>query len=462
MARRVSPTKAVSPAGAQASLFEKRSLSTGGGLALSAAAGWSVQLDHTFPYGNKKGMAVAVMVMMRMRRRRKKKIWKKRRRRRKTRELLRCKLTPTPFPSSSLFAGLSRRKPKAHKPSLMKRLKLQKDAKQARAAGSVLVIDEGGETPMQGFGVPLGGLGGGTIGRGWRGDFNRWQLQPGVYTHKQVAADQFVLLVRQDGETLLHQVLYPGKLGKYLGAWSWTMSGAQARYRALYPQAWTEYTFPEIGLRLTCRQVSPVLPHNYAASAMPCATFEWTAENTSMNVMEVTITFTFQNGTGMPDDKLGGHTNHLFSEAIDHSTTAVGVLLRHSASPQQPSYTMAIAAAATPGVKVTRMARFNARSTGGDVWLQMASGALDDRDNPTPSLPGERIAAAVSASVKVRPRTASTASFALAWDMPAVTFPARPEEQFFRWYTRFFGRDGQAAPKLCAEALALHKNWQDV
>ena len=47
---------------------------------------------------------------------------------------------PSFLPSSSLFAGLSRRKPKAHKPSLMKRLKLQKDAKQARAAGSVLVI----------------------------------------------------------------------------------------------------------------------------------------------------------------------------------------------------------------------------------------------------------------------------------------------------------------------------------
>ncbi len=38
--------------------------------------------------------------------------------------------------------------------------------------------------------MPLGGLGGGTIGRGWKGDFNRWQIVPGMYTYDQVHADQ--------------------------------------------------------------------------------------------------------------------------------------------------------------------------------------------------------------------------------------------------------------------------------
>lgn len=39
-------------------------------------------------------------------------------------------------------------------------------------------------------GVPIGGLGCGTIGRGYRGEFCRFQLVPGMYTFESVAADQ--------------------------------------------------------------------------------------------------------------------------------------------------------------------------------------------------------------------------------------------------------------------------------
>ncbi len=39
-------------------------------------------------------------------------------------------------------------------------------------------------------GAPLGGIGGGSITRGWRGDFCRWQLNPGMYHYKTVIANQ--------------------------------------------------------------------------------------------------------------------------------------------------------------------------------------------------------------------------------------------------------------------------------
>lgn len=40
------------------------------------------------------------------------------------------------------------------------------------------------------IGVPLGGIGCGSIGRGWKGDFNRWQLTPGMYNYTYVEANQ--------------------------------------------------------------------------------------------------------------------------------------------------------------------------------------------------------------------------------------------------------------------------------
>lgn len=38
--------------------------------------------------------------------------------------------------------------------------------------------------------MPLGGIGCGSIGRGWKGDFNRWQLTPGMYSYDAVHANQ--------------------------------------------------------------------------------------------------------------------------------------------------------------------------------------------------------------------------------------------------------------------------------
>uniref|UniRef100_A0A8C5L5Q4 Glucosidase beta 2 n=1 Tax=Jaculus jaculus TaxID=51337 RepID=A0A8C5L5Q4_JACJA len=61
------------------------------------------------------------------------------------------------------------------------------------------------------YGCPLGGIGGGTITRGWRGQFCRWQLNPGMYQHQTVIADQdsslpvgvFVWDVENEGDEAL-------------------------------------------------------------------------------------------------------------------------------------------------------------------------------------------------------------------------------------------------------------------
>ena len=39
-------------------------------------------------------------------------------------------------------------------------------------------------------GVPIGGIGCGAINRGWKGDFCRWSLRPGIYTYDIVDANQ--------------------------------------------------------------------------------------------------------------------------------------------------------------------------------------------------------------------------------------------------------------------------------
>jgi non-lysosomal glucosylceramidase len=42
---------------------------------------------------------------------------------------------------------------------------------------------------MHCLGAPIGGLGAGTIGRGFRGEFCRYQLVPGIYEFHTVEAN---------------------------------------------------------------------------------------------------------------------------------------------------------------------------------------------------------------------------------------------------------------------------------
>ena len=50
---------------------------------------------------------------------------------------------------------------------------------------------------------------------------------------------------------------------KALRGWKWEFDGNQGLYHALYPRAWTVYEIPEHKIKLTCRQISPVFPHDY-------------------------------------------------------------------------------------------------------------------------------------------------------------------------------------------------------
>jgi len=164
-------------------------------------------------------------------------------------------------------------------------------------------------------GVPLGGIGGGSIGRGWRGDFRRWQLRPGNYSHRVVWADQFSLWVQRPEEAPRAQVLFPGSPpDNSLSAWQWNLAPQGASYRALFPRAWSLYEQPLPGIRLTCRQVSPVIPHNYQESSYPCAEFRWKVENTAAQDGHVSLMFSFQNSAGTLNDVAGGHSNHHFSQ----------------------------------------------------------------------------------------------------------------------------------------------------
>jgi non-lysosomal glucosylceramidase len=303
-------------------------------------------------------------------------------------------------------------------------------------------------------GVPLGGIGAGSIGRTPRGDFARWHLEAGVHRFETIPACQFSVFTAVAGSTSAHvlSTIRPDSLR----AWSWDLPAGAGRYHALFPSAWFDYDWDELPVRLVQRQLSPVIPGNYRESCYPVGVLDWQVENPGPEPVTVGLMFTWQNlvGRAAGRDRLGGHRNRAVRR--DGMT---GVLLAGppDAADEAWAGSFAIAAAEAPGVRLSLRSRF-AVDDGADVWADFAAdGALDDVDDGTPSLPGEAIGAALAATFTLEPGGARSLPFALAWDLPVMEFGSG--RRWHRRYTRDFGTSGTAAWEIAAAGLRRHGDW---
>jgi len=313
------------------------------------------------------------------------------------------------------------------------------------------------------YGCPLGGVGSGTIGRGYRGEFCRFQMVPGLYNYHTIEADQFIVTIRKEGETVYQKVLScaPRKKKKALKTWDFSFPPEHAVYHALYPRAWSVYHIPELKVELTCRQVSPVIPHDYVETSLPAAAFVWDIKNESSDDLDVSITFTFKNGEGTKQDQDGGVWAQAFSTACDSDAEARGVSIYQEFKGQKCAY--GIAAKATETTKVTTLTEFNPKGNGGEVWNSLKNkGHLDVDLNTDPSAPtnkGQELASAVSCQTNVCKGARAECEFSLSWDMPRVQFAAK-ENVYTRRYVRLFDEGITSSPLLCAYTLRNYPQWE--
>ncbi|HUS15150.1 MAG TPA: GH116 family glycosyl-hydrolase, partial [Chloroflexia bacterium] len=177
-------------------------------------------------------------------------------------------------------------------------------------------------------GAPIGGMGSGSIGRTYRGDFARWHLAPGENIYATTWADQFSVRVARPGAEPTARVLMPGRPPRTLGAWNWDYPAGGGTYAALFPFAWYGYDAAAAGVTLQTRQFSPVIPRNYRESSYPVALFEWTVTNDAATPADVSLLFTWENPLGWDDHTSGvaGNTNRVRRDTLD-GAPMVGVVM---------------------------------------------------------------------------------------------------------------------------------------
>ena len=304
-------------------------------------------------------------------------------------------------------------------------------------------------------GVPIGGMGTGSIGRTHRGDAARWHLEVGKHVFAPVAADGFSLYVGQPdgvGQATVLSTLRPADLP----AWGWTLPESAGTYHGLFPRAWQTFGPEVFGVGLVGEQLSPVIGGDLDASALPVGAFDWWVENPGPVPLTVGLMLTWQDPAADPTQPAPPGAWH---ETIE--SPHVGGVLLHAAAdgPTGLRGTFAIAASRAPGVTISTRSRFDALADT-EVWADFAAdGRLEPADDRRPSGSGEAIGAAVAVTLVLDPGERRSVHFAIAWDLPMVEFGAG--RRWWKRYTRDWGRSGARAFDLASHALEQAPAWRD-
>ncbi|GAB2283921.1 hypothetical protein Dimus_018403 [Dionaea muscipula] len=319
-------------------------------------------------------------------------------------------------------------------------------------------------------GCPLGGVGAGSIGRSYKGEFRRWQLFPTKCEDGPVLANQFsVFISRPNGQkysTVLcppNQAMLQESSAEGIGSWDWNLEGQNSTYHALYPRSWTIHDGePDPELKIVCRQLSPIIPHNYRDSSLPVAVFTFTLFNSGNTAAKVSLLFTWANSVGGDSGSSGGHYN----SKIMMKDGTHAVRLHHKTANGLSPVTYAIAAENREGIHVSECPCFvisgdSKGITAKNMWQAIKEhGSFDHLNcNKTslPSDPGSCVGAAIAASLTVPAVSTQHVTFSLSWDCPEVRFS---KGTYHKRYTKFYGAHGDAAANIACDAILDHHHWE--
>ena len=228
------------------------------------------------------------------------------------------------------------------------------------------------ETPMiddgPWGGVPIGGLGTGSIGRTHRGDAARWHLEVGKHAFGPVAADGFSIYVGRPGgggRATVLSTLRPTELP----AWGWTLPEGAGTYHGLFPRAWQSFEPEVLGVRLIGEQLSPVIAGDLESSALPVGAFEWWVENPGPDPLTVGIMLSWQDPSPDPARPAGPGAWH---ESIETSSAGGALLHAPTGAPTGLRGTFALAASRAPGLSLSVRSRFDAFADT-ELWADFAA-----------------------------------------------------------------------------------------
>ncbi|CEF63815.1 Non-lysosomal glucosylceramidase [Strongyloides ratti] len=322
------------------------------------------------------------------------------------------------------------------------------------------------------YGVPLGGIGTGSIGRDFRGGFCKFSLRPGIVEQevKFIKANQFILSIKKDGTTIYQKVLSAiltmnkkkkklnnilKKKKDYLSSWEFNFPEDDLEYRGLYPRSWTKYNIKECNVIVICKQTSPVIPHDYKNSSLPTSIFEFEIENNSDDDLDISILFTWRNGTGNIKWNKEGHCETKSFNITENNNIIKGVTLKNTISGMNCIYGLSGIEKESQNISICE--KFNPSGDGYNIWNELKNNGKIEKieDN---YFNNNEIGVGVCITQNIKAHKKDSYIFNLVWHMPIIYF-GKKKRLMKRRYTRYFGCDDNAITNLITYSFLNYINW---
>ncbi|MCJ7817563.1 MAG: non-lysosomal glucosylceramidase, partial [Candidatus Thorarchaeota archaeon] len=290
-------------------------------------------------------------------------------------------------------------------------------------------------------------------GRGFKGDFARWHLRTGAHEYHPSLPNQFHLRVEGKGRSFLQTLNPRTPDGSRLSAWRWGMQASRAKYHALFPRAWTTYNFRDVGIEAVCQQLSPVIGNNYQESSYPVGVFTWKLKNVTDTKLNVSLMFTWENAVSPTQPKI--ECTHTLIEDPKHNRLLLNLRQERIDAASPVAFGMGIEG--SDKAKLTSLTRFDTESRGQELWRSFKNNGVLVESEPKPTKDPHSEGGALCAKVRLDPEESTEIVFALSWDIPIIQFGEG--RRWYKYYTRFFGTEGESAVPLVTDALDNWRNW---
>jgi non-lysosomal glucosylceramidase len=292
-------------------------------------------------------------------------------------------------------------------------------------------INAGGYTD----GAPVGGFGAGCYTWNFAGDFYLGRLNtatsPTTWTNNApYAIDSnchFYMYQKPSGQAAVTTMLTAASLGT-----------GQATYYSLYPKAWVDYYGSDFPCKARVTQFTPLIAGDYTRSSFPEGIYEWDLSNPTCTATDVAVMLTWDNtfgGTSASVTTSGNNTGLVLTRTGGNAT-----------SKSQGEFTLACSSGT--GITVTY------QSSGSVANLQTSFGAAGTLANSV----GNNTIGGIAFKVTLAPGQSVKIPMVLAWDIP-LSQPGTGA-QWYREYTRTYGRTGLNSFAIANDALANYTAWE--
>lgn len=183
--------------------------------------------------------------------------------------------------------------------------------------------------------------------------------------------------------------------------------------------------------------------------------FIWQIENVCDHERKVSITLVIKNGTGNKKQDSAGTptTNEVFGEEFD------GVQIRQTIADMKCNYLIGICKT-SDDMKISKVMKIDPNSNGNCLWKDLKqNGLLTESSEEKGLKDGKDVCVAVCAQKSILAKASDEIEFGFVWDMPKVQFP-KGEKIFTKYYTRYFGDDGEASPRILDYAFKNYSSWE--